>query len=201
MTNNQPDYQSAEKFALDILTNDLPEGLYYHNLAHTVGEVLPAMEEFADQEEITGEPRSLLRIATLYHDIGFINAYDEHVQEGIMIVRSELPSFGFSSDQINTICGMIMATHLPQTPTNLLEMILADADLSILGRSNFAQRNELLLRERIAYGRGMSEQQWYCDQLSFLEQHRYFTRPAQDTRGPVKRRNIQKLNQRLAVSS
>jgi uncharacterized protein len=201
MTNHHPDYEAAKNFALDILTNGLPEELYYHNSAHTLDEVLPAMEEFADQEEITGEPRSLLRIATLYHDIGFINAYDEHVQEGILIVRSELPGFGFSPDQIDTICGMIMATHLPQSPTSLLEMILADADLSILGRSNFAQRNELLLRERIAYGRGMSEQQWYCDQLSFLEQHRYFTQPARETRGPVKRRNIQMLNQRLAVSS
>jgi len=202
MKNHQPDYKAAENFALDILANKLPKDLYYHNLTHTVDEVLPAMEEFAEMENISGDELKLLRIATFFHDIGFINLYDEHVQVGIEIARKELPGFGFKPDQVDAICGMISATHLPQKPTNLLEMVLADADLSILGKDNFWERNELLRGERIAYGRATTLEEWYCDQLAFLEQHRYFTQAARSLRLSGKQKNIEYLLQKkLAICS
>jgi len=42
---------------------------------------------------------------------------------------------------------MIMATKIPQSPKNLLEQIICDADLDYLGRERYEENSLLLLQE------------------------------------------------------
>ena len=49
------------------------------------------------------------------------------------MAKEELPKFGLSEKDIELICGMIMATKIPQNPKTKLEKIIADADLEYLG--------------------------------------------------------------------
>ena len=63
------------------------------------------------------------------------------------MAREILPAYGLTRDQIDTICGMIMATRIPQSPSNQLERILCDADLDYLGRDDFYEIGGRLFEE------------------------------------------------------
>ena len=130
---HQPDFEAARQYALDRLQRELSLLVTYHSLAHTVDEVAPAADHLAALEGVTGEDLLLLRTAALYHDVGFVEQHHDHEAGSARIAAAVLPGFGYAPAQIQAIVGMILATQLPQTPHTLLEQIMADADLDILG--------------------------------------------------------------------
>jgi uncharacterized protein len=108
-----------------------------------------------------------------------------------------LPQLGFSPEQLNIIRGIILATHLPQTPQTILEKIMADADLDVLGAPNFMARNKDLRRELEAQGKQIDDLQWYQGQVNFIRNHRYWTGTARVWRGSQKQRNLFDLEKLL----
>jgi predicted metal-dependent HD superfamily phosphohydrolase len=136
-------------------------------------------------------------VAAAFHDVGFIYRLEGHEIAGARVAAQTLPDYGFSSGQIETVMAMILATRLPQRPYNLLEEILADSDLDVLGRDDYFARNELLRREMAAYGRTLTDEEWRLEQLDFLRSHVYFTATARKLRQPGKERNIAKIEQQM----
>jgi uncharacterized protein len=197
---NELDFEGAKRYALTQLTHNLSPELFYHNLAHTQEGVVPMSAWLAAQEGVTGEARLLLLTAAYYHDIGFTKQQKDHEAVGAEIAAYVLPRFGYTPAQIDVITGMIMATKLPQSPQTLLEKILADADLDVLGREDFFSRNRALREELEAFGHVVTDETWYSHQLKLLQTHRYFTAPARAMRGPGKRQHIRALKMLLAQS-
>ena len=196
--NGQPDLAGAERYALARLERELPAALVYHSLTHTRDDVVPAAERLALRAGLPGEALALLRTAALFHDLGFVERRSEHEAAGAQIAATVLPGLGYQPAQIGAIVGMIMATRLPQSPRTPLEQLLADADLDVLGRPDFLERNALLRAELAAYGAPVSDAEWYAGQLSFLRQHRYWTPMAEELRAAAKRQNIAALERILA---
>jgi uncharacterized protein len=174
---------------------ELPATLYYHSRGH-IEDVLSASETIAQSEGISAPDRQLLRIAVLYHDAGFVVQADEHEKIGCDMAREELSQFGFSEEEIEKICGMILATKIPQAPGNILEQIICDADLDYLGRNDYAEISDNL-RKELSAKMILTEQQWLQIQVNFLEQHTYFTRTAIETREVQKQLQLSKLKARL----
>ncbi len=196
---NQPDFEGAKQYAFKCLQNELAPDLYYHDLAHTWNDVLPAAIKVAALSGIKGEEKKLLEVAVAFHDIGFVVQRDEHERASCKIAAQILPDFGFSPAQIDSIVGIIMATRLPQTPHNLLEEIMADADLDVLGRTeDFFERTHCLRSELAAYGEPTALEEWYQRQVRFLQNHCYFTQAAKLIRYPGKEHNIAELKKCLS---
>lgn len=195
---NQPDFEAAKQYALSRLEHELAPDLFYHSLAHTKDHVLPAVIRLATMMNISQEEKNLLEVAASYHDIGFLIQREEHEQIGSDIAKQILPRFDFSPTQIKQIVAIIMATRVPQTPHNVLQEIMADADLDVLGREyDFWSRNQHLRAELAAYGEVLSDTEWYGRQLFFLQSHDYFTCAAQALRNAGKEKHIAQLKQRL----
>ena len=184
-----PDYEGARKFALNLLEEKLPSRLTYHSLSHTRDGVVLAVEKIAGLEGIQGEDLGLLKTAAYYHDTGYINGRENHEEESVRIAEANLPTFNYSPDQIQRISELIMATKMPQSPTNRLAEILADADLDVLGRADYFKRNLDLRHERATGGELSSDLEWYGSQLNLLETHRYFTETARNLRDKGQQRN------------
>ncbi|MEZ4589873.1 MAG: HD domain-containing protein [Chloroflexota bacterium] len=193
----QPDYRGAIAYAFTRLTNELPSKLTYHNLWHTQEEVIPTCLQLAKAMGVLEADRQLLQVAAAFHDIGFIEDRANHELIGARIVAQTLPQFGFSHLQTETIMGMLLATRLPQSPRTLLEAILADADLDVLGRQDFMARNAALRQERANYGHPVPLQTWYAEQVVFMKAHSYFTAVAQTQRHRLKQHNISLLEQKV----
>lgn len=193
-----PDFDGAKRYALEKLEIELPPVLLYHSIQHTRDDVVPNVERLSAIEGIHGDSLLLVVTAAFYHDIGYIQRPEEHEMIGAQIAIQVLPQFGYNTEQISTISGIIMATRYPQTPHNLLEEIMADADLDILGREDFIHRNADLRREWSALSTPVSDEVWYSSQLEFLRSHQYFTAAAKTLREAGKRQNIQTMMELLA---
>jgi uncharacterized protein len=192
-----PQYDQAVDYALGRLRTELRPELCYHNIDHTIEEVLPATMKLASFYDLSEQERHLLRTAAAFHDLGFIYNPDGHEIVSARIAAQKLPDFGFDARQIEIIMGIIMATRLPQMPHNLLEEIMADADLDVLGCDEFLDYNELLRCERLVLGQPQTPCEWYDEQIVFIEQHSYFTEAARQLREAGKQRNIAQLRQLL----
>ncbi len=187
-------YDAAKAFILDKLQRELSDRLFYHGLHHT-HDVLAVTEELCNLETVTPYESILLKTAALFHDSGFTINNREHEHLGCEIAREYLPRFGYSHAEIERICGMIMATKIPQTPHNFLEAILCDADLDYLGREDFYPIGNTLFAELQAYDVLQSEESWNRLQVSFLESHRFFTDTNRERRGPLKQAYLEELKE------
>ncbi len=187
-----PNYEEAEQFITRKLKDELPGSLHYHNFEH-IQDVLQAAMAIAGPEKLSIEELHLLRIAALFHDSGFIFSPKHHEEKGCEMANQILPAFGFVKGQIDIVCGMILATRIPQTPQTLLEKILCDADLDYLGREDFYQVGERLGREMRDSGLIETDREWNLIQKTFLESHRYHTRYAQSHREELKKRHLQEI--------
>lgn len=191
------DLDSVREYCLGRLERELPEHYFYHSVAHTRDEVVPAAEELGRAEGVNDIEMLLLVTAAYFHDIGYIERIDGHEAIGVRIAKEVLPGMGYTLDQIRVIEGLILDTRLPHTPTSRLGMILDDADLDHLGRKSFWQRTTDLRREMAAMGSEMSDRNWYQRTLDFMQDHHYYTASAVHLRLDRKKRNMAILTRML----
>lgn len=185
-------YIRVKHFIVKKLKKELPKDLFYHGLHHTK-DVCDVAASIALKENIDEENTELIKVAALFHDSGFIKKYDENELVGCKLAKQFLPELGYSPEEIVTICGMIMATHTPQSPKNKLEEILADADLDYFGRADFSIIAKNLFNELNAHGKALDEKKWNQLQIAFLKKHTYFTETSRRLRGPGKQKQLEKL--------
>jgi len=189
MKQRAPEYKDAEAAIRLKLEKELPGDLTYHGFHHTE-DVLKAGLLIAKTEGISKKETQLLRVAILFHDSGFIHTYKGHEDMGCRIAREFLPKYHFNKAEIDLICGMIMATKIPQTPDTILERIICDADLQIA---------DTLYTEIKLYINPLSAEEWNNLQISFLEAHEYFTKFSKSNRSPAKLEYLQRLRENHIV--
>lgn len=193
ISSNRPDYSGAVDYALRRLRAELSPQLFYHNAQHTEEDVLPAVVRLARLSNIAEPVLHLLEVAAAFHDLGQIVTSLGHEQIGIGIMSEVLPRYGFSTEDIERVSGMILATRLPQSPQNEEQALLCDADLDSLGREDFLETSTALWHERTACGLIIPWQTWLQGQLRFLQSHQYFTPAARALRQDGKLKNIELL--------
>lgn len=190
-------YQAIEDDILKKLRQGLPADLHYHSVYHTQ-DVVKSVEYVAAQEKITNpQDLFLLKVAALYHDAGFIYIYKHHEEESCRIARADLPHYGLDQEQIETICGMIMATKIPQQPHTHLENIIADADLLYLGSDDYERISNSLFEEMKIYVNVTDQRQWNEIQINFLSQHQYHTDYCKKYTAAAKQKQLDRIKSSL----
>lgn len=189
----QSQFQELYNEAVDMLSENLPNYLTYHCLEHTLY-VLDRAIYIGKKEDVSEKDMQLLKIAALYHDMGFINTNIEHEQEGCEIARATLKKYPLSVSELNSICGMIKATKIPQNPQNHLESILADADLEYLGTKHFQEGSDRLFTELKHFNPALTTKQWSSIQKEFLTNHQYHTDFCKRYKKHRKNKNMEMLD-------
>ena len=182
-------FEKVKKYILGRLKKELTKNLTYHSLEH-IKDVYAAAEQLASLEKISEDEKQLLLTAVLFHDSGFLYSQKDHEKLSCELARLHLPEFDYGPEQIEQICGMIMATQIPQNPKNKLEEIICDADLDYLGREDFFKIGDKLFGELVMYGIIDDEHEWNKLQVRFLEKHHYFTKSAKKLRREKKAENL-----------
>ncbi len=190
-------FKEVEQHIVGILKRDLPNNLYYHGLHHTM-DVLRSAEQIGKHEKLTEDEMLLLKVAVLYHDAGFTKVYRNHEEIGCDMAKADLPGFGFTTAEIEVICGMIRATKIPQNPKNKMEYIIADADLEYLGTDDFERIGRTLFEEIKIYLGVESERQWNIIQVGFLKGHSYHTNFCKKHREAEKQKNLKAVERIVA---
>lgn len=188
MQNKRP----MQEFVIDLLKENIPATYRYHNYEHTLY-VLEITLQIAHQEGCSQKEIELLTVAALWHDTGYINTYDGHEAAGCLLAKEYLPGYGFSVEDIVIICGMIMATKVPQLPNNKTEAILADADLAYLGTDTAAEKATDLFNELQSLNPSLTTAAWDKMQVAFLSSHHYFTDYCKEKYEPGKQAYLKEL--------
>ena len=188
--------KQMKRFVISLLQNNLPGNYAFHNQEHTLY-VYEKVLEIGKEENCTKKEIELLRAAALWHDAGYITIYKGHEEESCKLAKIHLPGFGYSADDTEIVCGIIMATKIPQTPLTRLEEIIADADLEYLGTNHAAEQAEKLFLELQSLNPLLTKEQWNQMQVSFLEQHQYFTAYCRKKKEPVKQTYLNQLKTAL----
>ena len=189
------DFNPLVDRVLTELRTGLSSHLTYHNVQHTL-DVMEQADAIANREGILDANDFLLiKLAALYHDTGFLEVYKGHEEVSCVKATRELSAAGLSAAAIVHICGMIMATKIPQQPQNLFEQILADADLDYFGRTDFFSISNKLRTEFIDHKIVDTDAAFDTLQLRFLESHSYFTTSSRSLRAPVKQLHYETLLQ------
>lgn len=188
-------FNAAQQYIFRLL-DSLPPTLTYHGKHHTL-DVLGAVAALCRRETIAEYETKLLETAAAFHDAGFLLTYKNHEEKSCELAKDILPRFEFTHADIEQICGMIMATKIPQSPKNKLEQILCDADLDYLGRNDFCKIAATLFEEMKNFNLLHDENEWNNIQIRFLQSHQYFTRTSRRMRSPRKQKHLTSLQQSM----
>ena len=191
-----PTFKELHHKVTKQLRDKLPSYLIYHDADHT-DYVLSRAIYLAGKEGVNGYDLFLLKLASLFHDTGFMFSRDHHEQLSCDYAIEELGKAGLPSRDIGRVCGMIIATTIPQNPQNLLEKIMADADLEYLSTNRFWEYSERLYTELRHVNPALTRPEWYKLEIAFLENHSYHTDYFRRVREPVKKRNLDRVRAEL----
>ena len=184
-------FKEIYKKIIGRLEAELPATLAYHNAQHTEY-VVDKAHMLAIHENITGRELELVKIAALYHDTGFLLDHLEHENLGCQIVSQDLEEL-LNPEELEKVCGMITATKIPQRPQNLMEMIVADADLFYMGTSNYKKFSQRLYLEMKHFNPSIGDEKWLEIQLNFLATHNYHTTYGKNMLEPQKQKVLTSL--------
>ena len=180
-------FQQATGYAIDLLRHGLLPALTYHSLHHTL-EVATFCKRLAELEGIDEKNIRLLLTAAHFHDTGLtsisvmdVDVYKStravHEEKAVQIAQEILPGYGIPAQEINTVSRLIMATKWGRAPSDLLEQIISDADMSSIGRepAYFMRSSQALRDEMESFGIWIPDAEWYQNQKELIETHVYHT--------------------------
>ena len=177
-------------FGIHFLKNHLSSNLYYHGPHHTL-DVLQSLNQICFYEKVKPTDFFILKTAVLFHDMGYIDQYENNEIIGVKYAQKFLPEYGYSKIQIEKISELILATKVPQKPKNKLEKIICDADLDYLGREDFINISDNFFRELRENKILKSKKEWDQIQINFIEKHNYFTEFSVNNRTKLKNNHLQ----------
>lgn len=190
--------KNTEQYVRQLFTTRVDDAFTYHSISHTES-VVKAAATMADHYHLPEEEKLSLLLAAWFHDAGYSKGKaEEHEIISQQIAEKYLIEYNVSPDIIAKVKGCIAATRMPQSPQNLTEQILCDADLHHLGTDDFVNQNKLLRRELNALnGEEISKKNWRRNNIRFLQEHTYFTDYGRSVFEPVKQQHLAALIEKV----
>ncbi|MBK7158683.1 MAG: HD domain-containing protein [Ignavibacteria bacterium] len=191
----------ASDFVFELFKNKLPSHYIYHNYRHTE-EVAEAARKIAGKMNLSEEDTEIVTLAAWFHDTGFIERSQNHEDASIEIAKKFLSEHNYSNEKTEKIIGCINATRYPQSPKNILEEIIADADLFHIGTKDYNGRSDLLRIEwEKAANKNYTDLEWLKINTDFLAGHKFYTRYAKKTLDESKAETLVKLQKQFRKKS
>ncbi|MBK8301110.1 MAG: phosphohydrolase [Chitinophagaceae bacterium] len=189
--------QEAQALVADLLTNKLSKNIKFHTLQHTQ-EVVAACQSLADYHQLPEDDRFALILAAWFHDTGYTGGEaKDHEALSIKLATDFLTIHSASTEVRDKVIGCINATRIPQSPDNIIEKIICDADLFHLGTDDFKEKSRLLREEIIEFGeQDLPKKVWRRTNIRFLEGHKYFTPYGKEKLQPIKDQHLAELKQK-----
>lgn len=181
---------------VDLVRRAYPK-LDYHNSLHGFS-VWAAARELSRKSSLSYGDRLALEAGALLHDKYHDNlvaarGLGENEDKTARFATKYMYLVGFDLVTRQKTAKVIRATKMPQKPKDHLEELMCDADLYSLGSNQYMTWQDRLRREW-----GKEENlDWWKLQYNFLTNHRYHSEEARELWGEQKKRNIEKVMDKL----
>ncbi|MCU7551698.1 DUF5706 domain-containing protein [Chitinophagaceae bacterium LB-8] len=191
---------AVRNYVTDLFTHQVKPEFVFHSLEHTE-DVVEASSYMADHYRLNDEDHLVLLLAAWFHDTGYTKGEATgHEDESIKIATAFLNRNNVDETVIQRVGSCIEATRMPQSPVSLIEKILCDADLFHLATDDFKARSQLLRQEQESLlGLKIDKKEWRKNNISFLENHKYFTDYGLEKLEPKKHENLDRLKKKKQV--
>lgn len=170
--------------------------LSFHNFEHTKMVVANA-GQIGRHYQLDDHDFFVVVTAAWFHDTGYyLTGKTNHEIAGADKAKAFLSALGVDNQTIEQIRNCILATSMPQSPRNLLEQIVCDADLFHLGTNDFFSINKLIRKEAmLRSGNKLSKSDWSKSTIQLMEAHQYKTAYARKLLQEKKQQNIAALKE------
>jgi len=186
----------AKEHVKSLFRSKKDDRFIYHNELHTEN-VVHAAEEIAAHYNLKGEDYEVLIIAAWFHDIGYFDDASHHEAMGAKLAEDFLKKQKADPSFIERVKAGVMATRMPQQPTNLVEEILCDADLFHLGSDEFFEKNKVMRKEyQLRCDSSMDKDTWRAKSITLLSNHHYHTDYAKRLLDNGQKKNLAKLKEK-----
>jgi predicted metal-dependent HD superfamily phosphohydrolase len=201
---NSPEYAQLRKEVADYVRGLYQEretpDLVYHNLIHTEAVVQHA-QELGIAAELDSRSFAILFVASWFHDVGQLDGLppNGHEERSVREMRTFFRNQDVPDDTfLDEVEACILATKMPQRPTNLLEGMMCDADTYHFGTPYFKETNKAVKAELKARDMGEATKNWTEKTVQLLEAHTFFSPHAQALLFDGKMKNLKRAQEKLA---
>lgn len=190
--------EDIKEYVSQLLGENLSAHIYFHTLSHTE-RVLAAAKKLSNKAKLSDSDKELVQIAALFHSTGFINSYEDHLAQSIVIATAYLSSKNYPEEKIVRIERLIEATRADAIPMTGLQKLLRDATTSYVGKKVYFYYMELLRQEREHNEEDFNPTDigWAKENFQFLQQHTFYTKHARALYQKRKNKNITKARKFL----
>lgn len=187
----------AEQYVHGLFEKTHYKKLAYHNLKHTES-VAQKVTQIANHYQLSDRDFFVVSTASWFHDTGYIEDHAPgHEERSIAIASGFLVKHQVDEGDIAAIKECILATKMPQAPTNLLGEIICDADLFHLGTDKFSKISKEVRKDIEEFNHhGISNYAWREKNIKFLEEHHYFTDYCRLLLADGQKKNLEKIKQK-----
>ncbi|MBE9583078.1 hypothetical protein IM792_01315 [Mucilaginibacter sp. JRF] len=165
----------TKSYVKNLLSEHLPENMFFHNLQHTQ-DVVMTVSEIAIHEKLSPREQTVVTVAAWLHDTGYCFQYNDHEEASLAIAGTFLRQHQQDAMFVQDVLDCIAATKMPQQPNTQLQKILCDADLAHLASTDYILRATLLRQEWAAIlGKQYTDDEWIAGNIEMLRGKPYFT--------------------------
>ncbi len=189
--------KKVSAFVYQLLANQLPADIYFHNFDHTRIMKKEALI-LAKEEKLSNEQKELLCLATLFQHTGYTQKYKGHLAVSQSIASSFLEKHNYPTEKIQEVNQLIAVMQSEQMPKSLTEKIACDAYYAYWGLKKYRLRSARLRKELTSKLEGYtpSDQAWNERCEKELQEHYYYTQAAIERYGDRQKINLQKTKKR-----
>ncbi len=194
-------FAETEDYVVNLFMAYNGERLAYHNLDHT-RYVVKRATQIAAHYELSELETYVVILSAWFHDVGYLTGKGfEHEERSIEMLKVFAAQHRISDDIVAKASACIQATKMCNSPKNLLEEILVDADTYNLGTKKFRKTNIKVYEELRNSGYDASDSEFEYKTITLLENHKYYTRYAQDLLTASKLENMKKIKEKKSKGS
>ncbi len=191
--------EDAKHYVTILLTNELSDKCLFHTIKHTL-EVLKNAEIIGKYCNISEGKLNILRFSALFHDVGYVDAYDDHEKFSAKRAKRFLASNEVDKKIIRQIEKAILSTKTPQNPKDKISRILCDADLMNLTFDDYLVQVDLM---RIEWEKmekvKLNSQEFHIQSLEFFRTHQYHSEYGQKILQPKKEMTELKIKSKVLL--
>ncbi len=190
--------KEIEKYSSDFITKESSVKLTYHTIDHT-RQIVKNAEIIGTYENLNKDEMNILLTSAWFHDTGYVKNYKGHEKESVAIAVNFLKLKDVEKDICDLVSECILATTLPQKPTNKIAETLCDADMMHMGVEDYFELAEKLRRELKNFGhRKLKKSKFEKESVLFFKKHSFYTNYCRGEISKIKEKNLKLLNNSIS---
>ncbi|TLX76007.1 HD domain-containing protein [Labilibacter sediminis] len=185
--------QECMQLAQAEIEQSMLKSTLFHNWEHTKNVFQSATLIAENTPNISEREMELLQIATLFHDITANEEHKDHEIKGAEYAETFLISKNVNQEDIELVKRLVLVTKLDNPPTDVLEQIIKDADLSHIGNNKYLTGPFINLYKELSVRRDVTPKEWIDECIVFFNEYPYYTYYAKKELNKGKEKNKLKL--------